>query len=620
ICQFCYNNVKNNMNGLCPACRRPYNDADIQYKLITPEETAAHKSRQAQKLKKTQQLLQKERQRAEADSLSRKHLAGLRVVQKNLVYVTGLSPNVDEDELLQTLRGKEYFGQYGRIIKIVVSKARDKHDSVGVYVTYELKDDAASCIAAVDGSPNGERILRAQFGTTKYCSAYLRGDTCTNRSCMFLHEPGEANESYSRADLSALNAGSTQHGGSSRAPPQSQQPVSAAQPMARQPSDQPTSPIMGERPGLPSTASWASKPIQTQASRAESRVPSGSIGSPAPFVAAPVAVIQEPTPIASQPGRSATPQTTSSIQAAPSTQAMQVTRPKTANPINEYMKSFSGQDLRMSFSAIKIDAADLDIIMSYPALFEPDGGAKRRARRLREEEQRRQEAEARLLAQTQTLEDAEDAPPEMSGSLQLGGEPEEPLGASLARSSTQASGQEGALDRRFQFGTGSDPVPNVDDQDLTNQHDLLLRQTLRSPNLPTSFGRNNFQQQAQLPGHARNASRFDFANDHAGPAVNNAVPGQKAGSSATGVNAFEQQAGPSQSSQFFTNNVQGPPPGLKTTGTPPVSGGMTFGQGHGFTTGGTQYGAGGRNVNDELMRELMRGRNASITSASDAAK
>ncbi|OQN95487.1 hypothetical protein B0A48_18334 [Cryoendolithus antarcticus] len=616
ICQFCYNNVKNNMNGLCPACRRPYNDADIQYKLITPEETAAHKSRQAQKLKKTQQLLQKERQRAEADSLSRKHLAGLRVVQKNLVYVTGLSPNVDEDELLQTLRGKEYFGQYGRIIKIVVSKARDKHDSVGVYVTYELKDDAASCIAAVDGSPNGERILRAQFGTTKYCSAYLRGDTCTNRSCMFLHEPGEANESYSRADLSALNAGSTQHGGSSRAPPQSQQPVSAAQPMVRQPSDQPTSPVMSERPGLPSTASWASKPVQTQVSRAESRVPSGSIGSPAPFVAAPVAITQEPVPTAPQSAPSVAAQSASPTELPLSTQVAQVTKPSRIIPINEYMKSFSSQDLRMAFSTVKIDAADLDIIMSYPALFEPDGGAKRRARRLREEEQRRQEAEA----QTQALEDAEDVPPEMSGSLQLGGEPEEPLGASLVRSSTQASGQEGALDRRFQFGAESDPSPNVDDQDLTNQHDLLLRQTLKSPNLPTSFGRNNFQQQAQLPGHARNASRFDFANDHAGPAANKALPGQKAGSNATAGNAFEQQTGQPQGSQFFTNNVQGPPPGLKTTGTPPVSGGMTFGQGHGFTTGGTQYGAGGRNVNDEMMRELMRGRNASITSASDAAK
>ena len=235
------------MNGLCPACRRPYNDKDIEYKVITPEETAIHRARQVQKQKKNLQAQLKEKQKAEADSLSRKHLAGLRVVQKNLVYVTGLSPKLQEEELLHTLRGDTYFGQYGKIIKIVVSKARDRLDSVGVYVTYEKKEDAASCIAAVDGSPNGDRTLRAQFGTTKYCSAYLRGDACMNRNCMFLHEAGEAGESYSRADLSSMNAGSTQQGSSRPPPPQSQQPMSAATQMVRTASDQPQSPT-ADRP------------------------------------------------------------------------------------------------------------------------------------------------------------------------------------------------------------------------------------------------------------------------------------------------------------------------------------------------------------------------------------
>ena len=64
---------------------------------------------------------------------------------------------------------------------------------------------------------------------------------------------------------------------------------------------------------------------------------------------------------------------------------------------------------------------------------------------------------------------------------------------------------------------------------------------------------------------------------------------------------------------FFTSNVQGPPPGLKTTGTPPVSGGMTFGQGHGFATGGLAFGAQAANRNnaqEEMMRNLLRGRDA----------
>lgn len=124
---------------------------------------AKHKQQIAQKAKKNAQIRQKEAQKAEADSLSRKHLAGLRVVQKNLVYVTGLTPTIREDRLLDTLRGPDYFGQYGKIIKIVVSKARENaqhQQSVGVYVTFARKEDAEACITAVDGSQNGDRVLR----------------------------------------------------------------------------------------------------------------------------------------------------------------------------------------------------------------------------------------------------------------------------------------------------------------------------------------------------------------------------------------------------------------------------------------------------------------------------
>lgn len=123
-----------------------------------------HKQQIAQKAKKNAQIRQKEAQKAEADTLSRKHLAGLRVVQKNLVYVTGLTPTIREDRLLDTLRGPDYFGQYGKIIKIVVSKARENaqhQQSVGVYVTFARKEDAEQCIKAVDGSANGDRQLRS---------------------------------------------------------------------------------------------------------------------------------------------------------------------------------------------------------------------------------------------------------------------------------------------------------------------------------------------------------------------------------------------------------------------------------------------------------------------------
>ena len=134
---------------------------------------AQHKQQIAQKAKKNAQIRQKEAQKAEADSLSRKHLSGLRVVQKNLVYVTGLTPTIREEELLKTLRGDDYFGQYGKILKIVVSKAKENSQhlqSVGVYVTFARKEDAERCIVAVDGSENGERTLR-YVNIPPFCTA-----------------------------------------------------------------------------------------------------------------------------------------------------------------------------------------------------------------------------------------------------------------------------------------------------------------------------------------------------------------------------------------------------------------------------------------------------------------
>lgn len=137
--------------------------AEYSLPFLTCSRMANYKADLAQQQKKKAAARQKEAQKREADSLGRKHLAGLRVVQKNLVYVTGLSPKIREDQLLQTLRGDQYFGQYGKIIKIVVSKAKETshgQQSVGVYVTFARKEDAASCIAAVDGSQNGDRTLR----------------------------------------------------------------------------------------------------------------------------------------------------------------------------------------------------------------------------------------------------------------------------------------------------------------------------------------------------------------------------------------------------------------------------------------------------------------------------
>lgn len=143
------------------------------------------------------------------DLANRRHLANMRVVQKNLVYIIGLHPKLATEE---TIRSTEYFGHFGKIAKIVINKRQiaptshangitSMQPSAAVYVTYVRKEDAAKAIHAVDGSIMAGRILRASYGTTKYCTYYLRNMTCPNPNCLYLHEPGEDADTISKEEL-----------------------------------------------------------------------------------------------------------------------------------------------------------------------------------------------------------------------------------------------------------------------------------------------------------------------------------------------------------------------------------------------------------------------------------
>ncbi|KAF2193390.1 hypothetical protein K469DRAFT_712144 [Zopfia rhizophila CBS 207.26] len=650
ICQFCYNNIKTTMNGLCPACRRPYDDSTIEFKNITPEELAKHKQQIAQKAKKNAALRQKEAQKAEADTLSRKHLAGLRVVQKNLVYVTGLNPTSQEKTLLEALRGPEYFGQYGQIIKIVVSKAKENaqhQQSVGVYVTFARKEDAAVCIQAVDGTQNGGRTLRAQYGTTKYCSAYLRGEQCNNRNCMFLHEPGEENDSFTRQDLSLMNVISTQQPAQSHAPhsashpPQPQPPpqrgpaVAAAAPMNRQDSnDAPSSPApsSGDGPALPATANWGSKVNQE---RRASRSTTASNSSPMTSNAVPIQLkpskVEEPT---KKKGKEKEKPAHTSKSMTP--QPVFVPHPQKPRipGFDGLLNEISNPNFKFVFAATAFSAEELESITNFPQLLDPNGGAKRRAVKEKEKEK---ELELQRQAETQAASQAEPAPQQdenaettAGGSLQLGGEPEERHESSIGHGNQHAiapPGQQtlgGGL-----FGQNTSLAEDFGSLGISRgltaqqQQQLLLFKSAapQSAGLLSTFQTNQTQQpnhgqSGNAPGHGRHASRFSFANDSTSaasvqPVANQKLMNQQSSMMPKNTNHFNQLSQHQPlGSQFYTSGVQGPPPGLKATGTPPVGGNNMFGQGHGFATGGLGYGvnAAGRNSNDAMYQELFRNR------------
>jgi CCR4-NOT transcription complex subunit 4 len=170
-----------------------------------------------------------ERERKDLDALGRRQLTNVRVVQRNVVYVVGLGPRFAKEEvsyffhlihlymlkhakLIPTLRSTEYFGQYGKISKILLVKRTPSGGGapvVGLYITYHRREDAARAIAAVDGAPSpsgGRETMRASHGTTKYCIGFLRGQPCGDHSCKNLHEWGDEKDCFTKEDLTTLCA------------------------------------------------------------------------------------------------------------------------------------------------------------------------------------------------------------------------------------------------------------------------------------------------------------------------------------------------------------------------------------------------------------------------------
>ncbi|KAH7161557.1 hypothetical protein EDB81DRAFT_756080 [Dactylonectria macrodidyma] len=612
VCQFCFNNIKNNMNGLCPACRRPYDEKTIQWKVVTTEEVAEFRLNiQKNQKKRAQEQRQKEVQKREAEKENRKNLIGVRVVQKNLVYITGLAPTVREDELLKTLRKPEFFGQYGNIQKISISNRKSsdgQHQSLGIYVTFERPEEATRCIQAVHGSQNGDRMLKAQHGTTKYCSAWLKNEKCSNPGCMFLHEQGDEEDSYSRQDLSSMNSIHTQRplpGGGSRSvsrqqAPQPTPPPVASHPMARSLSKE-GSESGADGSALPSSANWARNP---QRSRRGSHATSGAASSPA---------ISTSLPVTAEP----VPEEAVEDEEEPESEA---SLPQQTEPVpspSEAPKGIPESSLKALLRALQ--ACTLPTLVSAevedlnPPMFDIRGGEKRKA--MREEEDSRLTGEQE--EQVDVCEPSE-GEPETGGSLALGGEPEDRDATNdgnfdQRRPSAQPPIQRNNADGIFGPAlTGSNFNQNPGNsvsRSMTPQQLFLRSQSGFGDQVPPGISNpsGNFQSQ----GHNRQSSRFSFANDNQSSTTNvklAANPRIMAQQSSMMPNSFQSQG----NNQFYGTSMPGPPPGLKSTGTPP----SMFGQGF----GGAGFGGAPKDNSNELLQSLIGRSRGGNNQAHDAGK
>jgi len=505
---------------------------------------------------------------------------------------------------------------------------------------------------------------------------------------MFLHETNDDHDSFSREDLSSMNAVSTQRSAqppsaaaakNTQQPPQPQPPpqkapqnISAAsQSMARQGSldDAMSRSDSGDGSALPSTASWGKQAVQAESRRSSKPA---SVSAPSPVVANASLLSQ------STSAQSLTTQTSSQLQAAQQWQADTPATTTTVLPAvpteqpaaaatlisEEYvspssraleraMKKVMESSYKFVFDQSAFSDAEIKEMDSYPLLFDPNGGLIRyRMEKEREQERLKQEEERDALrALSISGEDENPA----SGSLQLGGEPETQddqnqtsgRGSSELRSAIQPPITGSALLSNSPFSgsnifghnpmsallTGRSITPQQQLQQVrpnTNQQNFFTSQPQRGYSGHTSMHHhqqsNPFQNQSfgSIPGHARQASRFAFANESSTSTAATIKP--------TGIPQQSGMLPSSQPKQFqsqnfhqanvpnqpFYSGVQGPPPGLKSSGTPPVSGGGMFGQGHGFTSAmGGNLGLGNtsgasKDTNEELMRELLRGRNGNL--------
>ncbi|ACO70426.1 predicted protein, partial [Micromonas commoda] len=195
ICAWCWHQLmelaaKDDKVAQCPACRQDYDESSITGAssgiTIPAPNAAAIAAGKA----------------AGADGGSRKHLFNVRVIQRNLVYVVGLNVQYCREDVLR--RG-DLFGRFGRIVKLQVSlpKPGDFQRQGSAYVTYHRGEDAARCIKGVDGTTLDGKVLRACFGTTKYCNAFLRYQQCSNPDCLYLHDMGSDNDSFTKEEMLA---------------------------------------------------------------------------------------------------------------------------------------------------------------------------------------------------------------------------------------------------------------------------------------------------------------------------------------------------------------------------------------------------------------------------------
>lgn len=153
---WCWHRIRESESGLCPACRTPYGDDPHEFSAVDVADVLkANKEKAAAEKRERERLRQDEAEGGNSSMIGqmdvpkdRSQLANMRVIRRNLVYAVGLPPSIATED---TLRKPEYFGQYGKIAKIVLNRTNvtssdPRRASASAYVTFVHKVRTCKCV------------------------------------------------------------------------------------------------------------------------------------------------------------------------------------------------------------------------------------------------------------------------------------------------------------------------------------------------------------------------------------------------------------------------------------------------------------------------------------------
>ncbi|KAK4689748.1 CCR4-NOT transcription complex subunit 4, partial [Tremellales sp. Uapishka_1] len=299
ICQFCYNKLLSD-DPRCPGCRRTYDAKAVVFQAVDFDEVKRAKEKKTRRAKTIKQL----------ESAGRRHLLGVRIVMKNMVYVVGMKMPAQGDDAIPILRSNDYFGQYGKISKLFLRDrtaisstsvptltSDNPSTSTGIYITYVRREDAARAISSLDGiqAPQGPpgQVLRASYGTTRYCDFFLRGMKCDTSNCNNLHEWGGEGDCFTKDDLETALTKPQEYDArqkqAQQAPPALTSKTAWPKPAAEEVTD---------ATALPRAAQWGVRPVTRTSARAAAPIGSArpKIGNLIPLGSKNNAAYPLPTP------------------------------------------------------------------------------------------------------------------------------------------------------------------------------------------------------------------------------------------------------------------------------------------------------------------------------------